>query len=47
MSTTQAFGVAGGYIIIIAVMLISLIIITQKSFFDFVFKIVGWNFSGL
>ncbi|GAB6103361.1 hypothetical protein JCM17039_01150 [Blautia glucerasea] len=39
MSTTQAFGVAGGYIIIIAVMLISLIIITQKSFFDFVFKI--------
>ena len=39
MSTTQAFGVAGGYIIIIAVMLISLIIITQKSFFDFIFKI--------
>lgn len=39
MSTTQAFGVAGGYIIIVAVMLISLILITQKSFFDFIFKI--------
>lgn len=39
MSTTQAFGIAGGYIIIVAVMLISLILITQRSFFDFIFKI--------
>lgn len=39
MSTTSAFGVVGGYIIIVLVLLISMILITQKSFFDFVFKI--------
>lgn len=32
ISTTSAFGVAGGYVIIILVLLISLILITQKSF---------------
>lgn len=39
ISTTSAFGVAGGYVIIILVLLISLILITQKSFFGFVFCI--------
>ena len=39
ISTTSAFGVAGGYVIIILVLLISLILITQKSFFGFVFRI--------
>lgn len=32
ISTTSAFGVAGGYVIIILVLLISLILITQKHF---------------
>ena len=39
ISTTSAFGVAGGYVIIVLVLLISLILITQKSFFGFVFRI--------
>lgn len=43
ISTTSAFGVAGGYVIIILVLLISLILITQKSFFGFVFRI--WDAS--
>lgn len=45
-STTSAFGMAGGYVIIVAVLLISLIVITQRSFFDFIFKI--WDgFAGI
>ena len=39
ISTTSAFGVAGGYVIIFLVLLISLILITQKSFFGFIFRI--------
>lgn len=39
MSSTSAFGIAGGYIIIVLVLLITMILITQKSFFDFIFKI--------
>ena len=39
ISSTSAFGVAGGYIIIIMVLLITLILITQRSFFGFLFKI--------
>ena len=39
ISTTSAFGVAGGYVIIVLVLLISLILITQKSFFGFVFRV--------
>ena len=39
ISSTSAFGVAGGYIIIILVLLITLILITQRSFFGFIFKI--------
>ena len=39
ISTISAFGVAGGYVIIFLVLLISLILITQKSFFGFVFRI--------
>ena len=39
MSTTSAFGLIGGYIIIVLVLLISMILITQRSFFDFIFKI--------
>ena len=39
MSATSAFGLIGGYIIIVLVLLISMILITQKSFFDFIFKI--------
>ena len=38
ISTTSAFGVAGGYVIIVLVLLISLILVTQKSFFGFVFR---------
>lgn len=34
----RSFGVAGGYVIILLV-LISLILITQKSFFGFIFRI--------
>lgn len=36
ISTTSAFGVWGGYVIIILVLLVCLILITQKSFFGFV-----------
>ena len=39
MSSTSAFGIAGGYIIIVLVLLITMILITQRSFFDFIFKI--------
>ena len=39
ISTTAAFGVAGGYVIIVLVLLISLILVTQKSFFGFVFRV--------
>ena len=39
ISTTSAFGMAGGYVIIVLVLLISLILITQKSFFGFVFRV--------
>lgn len=39
ISTTSAFGIAGGYVIIILVLLISLILVTQKSFFGFIFRI--------
>ena len=35
ISTASAFGVAGGAVIIVLVLLVSLIIITQKSFFGF------------
>lgn len=35
ISTTSAFGVAGGYVIMILVLLICLVIITQRSFFGF------------
>lgn len=39
ISSTSAFGVAGGYIIIILVLMITFILITQRSFFGFIFKI--------
>ena len=39
ISTISAFGVAGGYVIILLVLLIALILITQKSFFGFIFRI--------
>ena len=39
ISTTSAFGVVGGYVIIVLVLLISLILVTQKSFFGFVFRV--------
>lgn len=39
ISSTSAFGVAGGYIIIILVLLITFILVTQRSFFGFIFKI--------
>lgn len=35
ISTTSAFGVWGGYVIIILVLLVCLILITQRSFFEF------------
>ncbi len=41
IATTSAFGVAGGYVIIVLALIISLIIITQKSFFGFMYKIGG------
>ena len=40
ISTASAFGVAGGAVIIVLVLLVSLIIITQKSFFGFMNKIL-------
>lgn len=39
ISCASAFGVAGGYVIIVLVLLVSFILITQKSFFGFVFYI--------
>ena len=42
ISATSAFGIVGGYIIIILVLMISLILITQRSFFGFLGKI--WDF---
>ena len=41
MSTNSAFGVIGGYIIIALVLMVCLIIITQKSFFGFLAKIAA------
>ncbi len=46
ISTTSAFGVAGGYVIIILVLLVCLILITQRSFFGFLNR-VGNGFIGL
>lgn len=40
ISTTSAFGVVGGYVIIILVLLVSLILITQHSFFGFIYHII-------
>lgn len=42
MSTASAFGVVGGYVIIVMVLLVSLILITQRSFFGFMNRI--WIF---
>lgn len=39
ISTTSAFGVAGGYVIIVLVLLVCLILITQRSFFGFMSRI--------
>lgn len=46
ISTTSAFGVAGGYVIIVLVLIVSLIIVTQRSFFGFMNKI-GSGIAGL
>ncbi len=40
ISTASAFGVAGGAVIIVLVLLVSLIIMTQRSFFGFMNKIL-------
>jgi S-DNA-T family DNA segregation ATPase FtsK/SpoIIIE len=42
ISTTSAFGLVGGYVIIILVLMVSLILITQKSFFEFIYRIFDW-----
>lgn len=42
ISTASAFGVIGGAVIIVLVLLVSLIIITQRSFFGFMNKIVDF-----
>ncbi len=39
ISTSSAFGVIGGYVIIVMVLLISMIIVTQRSFFGFLNKV--------
>lgn len=39
ISSTSAFGVLGGYVIIILVLIVTLILITQRSFFGFINKI--------
>lgn len=39
ISTTSAFGVWGGYVIIVLVLLVCLILITQRSFFEFIERI--------
>ena len=41
MSTVSAFGISGGYVIIVLVLMVCLILITQRSFFGFIMKI--WN----
>ena len=46
-STAQAFGRIGGMIIIVLVILVCLIIITQRSFFDFIFRIVDRISEGI
>lgn len=42
ISTASAFGVVGGTVIIVLVLLVSLIIITQRSFFGFMNKILDF-----
>lgn len=42
ISTASAFGVIGGAVIIVLVLLVSLIIITQRSFFGFMNKILDF-----
>lgn len=39
ISSTSAFGVIGGYVIIILVLIVTLILVTQRSFFGFMNKI--------
>lgn len=39
ISTTSAFGVVGGCVIIVLVLIVSLIIVTQRSFFGYINKI--------
>lgn len=39
ISATSAFGVVGGYIIIILILMITFILITQRSFFGFIFRV--------
>ena len=39
MSTVAAFGIIGGYVIIFLVLMVCLILITQRSFFGYLFKI--------
>ena len=39
ISTTSAFGMVGGCVIILLVLLITMILITQKSFFGFIFRL--------
>lgn len=39
ISTASAFGVGGSYVIIILVLMVTLILITQRSFFGFIMKI--------
>ncbi|MDO4337619.1 MAG: DNA translocase FtsK [Eubacteriales bacterium] len=46
ISTTSAFGVWGGYVIMLMVILVCLILITQRSFFGFISKI-GMGIYGL
>lgn len=45
ISSTSAFGVLGGYVIIILVLIVTLILITQRSFFGFINKIGMGIFS--
>ena len=42
ISTASAFGTIGGAVIIVLVLLVSMIIITQRSFFGFMNKILDW-----
>lgn len=45
ITSTSAFGVWGGYVIIILVLIVTLILITQRSFFGFINKIGMGIFS--